>query len=232
MNGKVIKLELPGFGKKTVDFSHSFVERAERRIYYKDIIGLSYHSVKQSVNFIPMTQSYYFVIQSSNERIDINFSSSVLNNKKKETLFTQLIYIAENIIKPHLFLNLLNQLKNETNISIGSITITTDGLYKKRFLRDPEFLPLQDYELCKIEEGRMTVYRKDYEKEDYYRQFCSIPLSEMNAVILPEIAQYLKENKGVVLRKEKGKFNADFCANCGAKIKKETNFCTQCGKKI
>lgn len=227
------KIKIPGFGNETIEFSDSFVEYAGRRIYYKDVVGLSYHSVKESINFVPTNQSYYVAIQGNNDRIDINFNSSFfIKNKENLTLFSQLVYIAEEVIKPFLFFNLLNQLKNKKSIEIGFLNITTDGLYIQRFLRKPEFLPWCDYGFCKIEEGLVHVYKKHPQKKERYKFLSSIALKQINAVILPEILEYLKREKIKRGGKETEETVINLCLNCRSKLKKAVNFCPQCGEKI
>jgi len=232
-NGK-IKLEIPGFNNRTLEFSDSFVEYTSKKIYYNDIIGLSYHSIKKSINFIPTEQSYHIsILDSNNGSINIDFSSTFyIKNKEKLNLFSKIIYLVEKVIKPYLFLNLLTQFKNKGAIRIGPLNITTDGLYKDRFFRGPEFLPWIHYKFCEIEQGNMVVYKKDYKKEGHYKEFCSISLSIINSVVLPEIAYYFSQGKDFTIQKEQKESTVNFCPSCGKEVKLGTNFCTQCGEKL
>lgn len=228
-----IKLKIPGLlSKKTIEFSDSFIEHSGKRVSYKNIIGLSYQWIKHYVNFIPTGSSYHVVIKDNANTINIDFSSSLFSkNKECKTLFSQVVYIVEKFLKPFLFINLVNRLRTEGHIKIGPLILATKGLSKERFLRRSEFLPWQDYELYKVQEGNIVVYKKDYKKEGHYRQFCIIPLSEVNAVILSELAYYLKNKENIAEEKKKESIINLHCPNCGTKIKEGVNFCTRCGKK-
>lgn len=231
---KKVEFEIPGIlSKNTVKFSSSFVEYGSKRIYYKNITGLSYHSIKQYINFLPAGQNYYIVIEDDYNTIDIKFSSSFffIGNKERKDLFSQIIYLSEKVIKPFLLLNLINQFSKDGYIKIASLTITTDNIRRERFLIGPVFLPLKEYEHYEIMQGNLMIYGKGN------KHFCSIPLSVINVVALPEIIYFVREKDAILetekkKEEKKKKYNINFCLNCGSKVEESIDFCTQCGKKI
>jgi len=243
---KKIKFIISKFISTTIEFSDHFVEykgklmlgliNEEVKIYYKDIIGLSYHSIRNFVNYVFIGQNYQIDIWDTQHVIHLRFSSGRIDNQKKTELFHQIVYVVEQVIKPFLFVNLINQLKNTGQINIGPITITIDGIKKERFLRGPELLLWHNYERCIAQNGYMVIYKRD-NKSNQSKLFETIPLSEMNAVILPEIFFYLKENqirKGTTTVTPEKEKNIDivYCSNCGNKTSVEAYFCRKCGYKL
>ena len=233
---ETIKFEIPGIRGKTIEFSDSFVESTGyggRRIYYRDVIGLSYYSISRYMNFVPMEQSFYIVIKDNNTDIDIKLTGSLyVGHKDNKKIFYEIIYIIEKIIKPFLFLNLLKELSGKGRVVVGKIELTNDGLSLDKFFGGTKCLSLNDYGFCKIEQGFVYIYKKLPLKDESYKLFSSIALREINAVILPEMLEYLKNEK--TDRKGKGKGGAigHFCPSCRKEFKKVVNFCPHCGLKI
>lgn len=187
---KTIDFKIPGFFKKTICFSNSSIKSdgyGEREIYYKDVKGLSYHVIKKSVNFVPMGTFYYITIEGNEGHININFDSSGEGN----ILFSQILHVVEKVVKPYLLSTLLNTIEKERKLNIGSLSVTRDGLWKRRIFMKDDFMSWEDYDSNNMFKGFLNIYKKDIKRVDQNRLFCSISLSKLNTVILPELIYFL-----------------------------------------
>jgi len=246
---------------QTLVFYNSHFLYKGKTINYKDVDGISYllTTTKQSINFIPTAMSVSFEIsfQSKGELYKANSSASSVmyfkseKQKDKEQIFAKLVYIIDNLIKPFVLINLLIEYSRRNEIKLGdSFTVKPDGMYKKRFLRDPDLLPWNQYYNSKLFKGKLYVFEEDYNKKA--KTYFTCPMSVMNSVIMPDFLNFLFQNKGVIdeatkkeLLKGKERINPKpqennkelqsdkkFCSSCAAPIDLDSKFCSHCGSEI
>jgi len=242
---------------QTLLFYVNFLLYKGQRINYTDIDGISYlwTRTKHSVNFIPVgTSSKYSIKIDAGGKIDkIEFNSDSFlfgkskSEKEKEELFVKFYTIIEKLIKPFVVINLLLKFAQEKEIKINSLTISQDGLYRKRFWGEPEFLPWNQYYNSILKEGALHVYKADNKKK--YKEYFTCSMDVINSVILPDFLSYLFGKKGTlddkdqqelikfrnkIIEKAKitGQGNKMFCWSCAAPLDHNQKFCNHCGSKL
>lgn len=257
MNKANLTINLPH--GKTVTFSESFLVYRDEEVFYKDISSIAYlwTITKHTIYFIPAGTSneYYMNIKTPQTSLHIDFKSAWLSSKKSEQerqeAFLKLHYILENLIKPFVLINLLLEYAEKDKLEIGPLAITPEGLYKKRFWRDPELLPWGLYYNSVLLEGNVHIY-KQKGKEDY-KKFSSYAMATDNVVMLPGVLSFLFQKSGKldkqtikelrarkaelssVEKKERGtpEKGKEFCTSCGEKIEAPSqSFCSKCGSRI
>jgi len=186
-------LEIPGIlSGGNASFRSRFVQFGDKKIFYRDVTGVSYNSVKNSVNLVPTSQSYNFIITSGTEKMSLSFSSTLLiGNKEKQELWYKLINLSKQLIEPMLVEKIVKRIfeKGDT-VFIGNIGFDKHGFSHSytKFLKgkqidqvlwsDPIYKP-------QFSAGNVILFKDD--GHGHGRPFFSIPMSTENAVILPEL---------------------------------------------
>ena len=246
---------------QTLVFYDSFLIYRGARINYKDIDGMSYllTRTKHSINFIPTHTSSTFKIklEANGQKYEVDSSTTSFmyfqgkNQKEKEEIFSKLVYILDNLIKPFVLINQLIKYGKENKLKIGdSLTINSKGFFKKRFWRSPEFLPWGQYYNSVLHQGNFHIYKSDPSKK--YKLFFTCSMSVMNTAVFPDFLNILLQSNGVVnqdevkdLGKRKGELvsteqqelekadgSKSFCWSCGAPNEAVQKFCKHCGSKL
>lgn len=246
---------------QTLVFYNSFLIYKGSRINYKDIDGMSYllTRTKHSVNFIPTHTSSTFKIklEANGQKYEVDSSATSFmffqgkNQKEKEEIFGKLVYVLDNLIKPFVLINQLIKYGKENELKIGdSLTINSQGFFKKRFWRSPEVLPWDQYYNSVLHQGNFHIYKSDPAKK--YKLFFSCSMSVMNTAIFPDLLNILFQSNGVVnqneikdLEKKKNEIisteqqnldktggSKNFCWSCSAPNEAEQKFCRHCGSKL
>lgn len=230
-------------------------------IKYADIEGISYLMTRTTttVYFVPAgsTSNYNIKIKAKGKIHKIEFSAGTFfagkgkTEKEKEELFAKFYIVIENVIKPYVVINLLLKFIDEKELNIDALKITEQGLYKKRTWRDPELLQWNQYYNAILEQGAVYIYKCDVKKK--YKEFFTCSMDVMNAVVLPDLLNFLFQLEGkidektkqeLISRKEsyssttpefpKKEMNekSGFCWSCGAPVEVDSKFCTHCGSKL
>ena len=215
---------------------------AGENINYTDISGVSYTLTKtsRSIYFVPVQNSTEVMvkIQTKNNKIytvdSLTNSLMTFTGKREEELselFAKLIFIIDNVLKPFVLENMQKEYELENKLVIDDLTITADGMYKKRgFWRKPEKLEWNDYYNSILSQGWLQGYRCDEKKK--YKLYTSISMSVINAVILPDfLAIHFNKNstrKPEIYTESKNKF----CHSCSSPTDTDDTFCTHCGDKL
>lgn len=230
------------------------------KINYKDIQGIAYSltRTKHSVYFIPTHTSSSCLIKikacGKIYQIVSSASSSYFSKgkslKEKEEIFAKLVYVLDNLIKPFVMINLLFEYAKDNLLKLDSLAIAPEGLYKKRFWRKPELLPWDQYYNSILSQGSFTIYKKDEIRK--YKFYYSCPMYVMNAVVSPDLLNFLFQKNGVLdkvtikeleMRKNELASISDgeltpasgkkgFCKLCGTSVEIDQKFCTHCGSKL
>ena len=239
-------------------YDHHLTYKGER-IAYTDIDGLSYlwERTTHTVYLIPAgsTSQFTIKIQANGKTHKIGFSAGSFllgksqSEKEKEEIFAKFYAVIENLIKPFVMVNLLLQVADAQALTVDALTITPQGLYRKRFWRGPEFLPWGRYYNSDVEAGALHVYRQDERKT--YAEYFTCPMGNLNAVMVPEVLNFLFQVDGILddatkneLRRKKGELTSaasihtdgehasGYCWSCSAPIETGQRFCTRCGSKL
>lgn len=186
-----LAIEIPGtFGGGTVIFKNSFLEYDNKRIFYKDVISISYHAVNRSINFIPISQSYNYMVASENEKISFSFGTTLyIGNQEKKDVWAQLAGISMQLIQPFIVKKLVEQIldKGET-VNIGGVEFTKEGYSRSKFFGGKEtVLWSEKIFIPKLESGAVILWKD--KGDGTGSQFTTVEMSVPNAVVMPELVQ-------------------------------------------
>ncbi|MBP9781069.1 hypothetical protein KBC89_00245 [Candidatus Woesebacteria bacterium] len=189
-----LAIEIPGtFGGGTVIFTNNYLEYNNKRIFYKDASAVSYHAMNQSVNFIPISQSFSFMVASEKESISFSFGTTLYIGKKaKQDVWTKLIGLSEGLIEPHIVNNYIDKIfdRGET-IEIGNVEFSKEGYSKTRTKffggKETETVLWEDVMYVpKFDSGQVILWKN---KNGQGVEFEQIAMSIDNAVVLPELVK-------------------------------------------
>jgi zinc-ribbon domain len=254
MPQSLLKLGLSG--NSEIEFFQNFLIYKGERVLYSDVDGIAYlyTRTRRSINFIPVgtSHSYYVSIKARGVAHKITFTS-----ERNQDVFNKLANAVGVLIKPFVIVNLLLDYIKNNRLEIGGLTITPEGISRKRTLRSPEVLPWNQFHNAVINQGKVSVFKKD--SNGKYKLFgLPITMSSTNAVILPDILGFLFAQNGVLdeaTRKQvierKTQLSAmsvqdatirntiedltanPRCAKCGEKMVEESQkFCGKCGSSL
>jgi len=238
-------LKLPVSRNSEIEFFQNFLIYKGEKILCSDIDGISYlyTRTKHSIKFIPTGTSHTYVIFIRARGILHKFSFSGQNNQET---FSKFVNAIETIVKPFVVVNLLLDYTKSNSLEIGDLTITPAGLYKKRtWWRNPELLSWNEYYNSNIDKGNVFVLKRDDSKKEY-SAFYTRTMSSLNAIVLPDVINFLFARKGVlddVTKKQIIERKAQLttasaqdamqdlkrCLKCNEAINESQEFCASCG---
>lgn len=182
-----LHLKVPGtFGGGTVIFQNDTVAYNGVSIRLKDAAGLRFSTF--SLHYIiPVLQSYGVALTSvTGQSIDINFGTTLsIGNAAKRDAWAKLAGALDNLAGPHIVERLLKRMFDEdAEVSIGGIVFNRQGYSKKRLFGgvDSVAWDANPY-LPKLSAGEVIVWTANAV------QLATIPISTLNAVILPELVK-------------------------------------------
>lgn len=189
-----LAIEVPGtFGGGTVVFKNTYLEYNNKRIFYKDARSISYHAHSQSINFIPVSQSYNYMVSSDKETISFSFGTSLhIGEKAKQEVWAKLIGLSEHLIEPHIVKKYIDQIfdRNEP-ITIGGVEFSKLGYSRNKtklfgkaeketvYWTDTIYIP-------KFSQGQVVLWK---DKDGKGAQFTTVAMSTANAVVIPALVQ-------------------------------------------
>lgn len=180
---------IPGFGKHEITFNRDNFVYKEKTHNYGAVTGIYYNSVKTSVNFIPIGQSYAAGIILGREKINIGFSSAFyLGNKNMEAAYYELVAYMRQFIESRLVAGMIKDIFDSgKTVNINGFEFSKEGYRKKKMFggfdtvlwTDKVYIPQMDM-------GYVYVYR---DKKDRPVVFKTIYMQSVNSVILPGLVQ-------------------------------------------
>jgi len=189
-----LAIEVPGtFGGGTVIFKNTYLEYNNRRIFYKDATNISYHAQSQSINFIPVSQSFSYSVASPTETISFSFGTTLhIGKKAKQDVWVKLIGLSEGLIEPFIVKRMIDQIfdRGET-ITIGGVEFSKQGYSRTKtklfgkgeketvYWTDTIYIP-------KFDSGMVVLWK---DKDGSGQQFTTIAMSTPNAVVIPALVQ-------------------------------------------
>jgi len=189
-----LAIEVPGtFGGGVVLFKNSYLEYNNKRIFYKDATAVSYHAMNQSFNFIPISQSFSFMVASEKEKISFSFGTTLhIGKKAKQDVWSKLIGLSGGLIEPHIVKKYVDQIFDRgESIKIGNVEFSKEGYSKTRTKlfggKETETVLWTDtIYIPKFDSGQVVLWK---DKGGQGVLFEQIAMSTDNAVILPELVQ-------------------------------------------
>lgn len=185
-----LAIEIPGtFGGGTIIFKPDHVTYDGRKIYYKDATRLSYHAMRRSVNFIPISQSYSFMVGSPKQTIEISWGTTLyIGNEKKQDIWQKLANVSAQVIEPQVVEKLVHSIFADGEaVHIGDLEFTREGYSRSKMFGRREKVPWTDpIYIPKFGSGNVTFWKNKDGKDVL---FATIPMSTPNAVVLPKLVQ-------------------------------------------
>lgn len=196
-----VVIEIPGtFKSGTVIFKSTFFEYNNKRIFFKDVTGISFDSTATTsrVYGVPVSTSYAYrwSVISEKENISISLSASSEESKQHES-WIKLVGLASNLIGPLVVKRIIDQIFNRgETVKIGTIEFTKQGYSKMKFKFFGENEKITVYwtdtlYIPKLYQGSVIMWE---DKDGKSQQFETIPMYTPNAVILPELVQACYDN--------------------------------------
>jgi hypothetical protein len=194
MSQSLLKLTISR--KSEIEFYENFIIYKGEKILCSDIDAVSYlHTrTKHRVYYVPVGTSHAYIINIRARGIVHKFSFSGENN---QDIFSKFVNAIDIIVKPFIVVNLLLDYMKNNELTVGDLTIKPEGLYKKRTWRSPELLSWDQYFNTIVSRGSTFVLKKDNNKNGY-SAFYTLSMSALNAVILPDVVNYIFARKGIL----------------------------------
>jgi hypothetical protein len=183
-----LAIEIPGtFGGGTIVFKPDHVTYGRRKIYYRDATSMSYHAMRRSVNLIPISQSYSFMVGSADQSIDISWGTTLhIGNGKKQDVWQKLAGIASHVIQPQIVEKMVRRIFVDGEaVRVGDIEFTRQGYSRgKMFGRREHVSWTEAIYVPQFGGGNVTVWK---DKNGKGGTFTTVPMSVPNAVVLPDL---------------------------------------------
>ena len=189
-----LAIDVPGtFGGGTVLFKNSYLEYNNKRIFYKDASSISYHAQSQSINFIPISQSFSFMVASPTETISFSFGTTLhIGKKAKQEVWGKLIGLSEGLIEPHIIKRMVDQIFDRGEpVTIGGVEFSKQGYSrtKTKFFGKGEKETVcwtDTIYIPKFDSGMVVLWK---DKDGSGQQFTTVAMSTPNAVVIPALVQ-------------------------------------------
>jgi hypothetical protein len=185
-----LTLEIPGaLGGGTVVFKGDHLSYGNQKIFYKDATSISYHAVSSSINFIPISQSYSYMVATKSEQIAFSFGTTLyIGNEKKKDVWQKLAGISQHIIEPHIVKKLVSRIfiGGET-VTIGGIEFGQEGYARSKMFGGQDVVAWTDtVYVPAFSSGSVVLWKA---KDGKSAQFATVPMSTPNAAVLPEFVK-------------------------------------------
>ncbi|MFZ2187799.1 MAG: hypothetical protein WAV46_04210 [Candidatus Moraniibacteriota bacterium] len=197
-----LAIEIPGtFRSGTVVFKNSFLEYNDKRIFFKDVLNISFDSTATTsrVYGVPVSTSYVYrwSATSEKENISLSLSASREESKAKDS-WAQLVGLASSLIEPLIIKRIVDQIFSRGEaVKIGEVEFTKQGYSKIQFKLFGKNEKLMVYwtdtiYIPKFDQGSVILW---VDKDGKSQQFSTIPMSAPNAVVLPALVQACYDNR-------------------------------------
>ncbi|MBP6944499.1 hypothetical protein KBD61_01375 [Patescibacteria group bacterium] len=191
-----LSLEIPGYGG-TIVFKNTFFVWGGKKVSYKDVTAIAYHSTRHSTTVysvsVSTTYTYETEIVIGDDRVKFSLSAGSDESHEKET-WAKLAGLLSHLIEPILIRKFVERIfdRGET-VKIGYVDFTKDGYSytRTKFFggKVVESVPWdKDIYTPKFDSGEVILFKHDA-KKDKGVQFASVSMSNDNAVIIPELVK-------------------------------------------
>lgn len=186
-NAKLV-LEVPGFfSNNDVVLTPTTIAYKGKKINIDQIDTVAWHSVRQSTNGIPTGQTYTYRAVAGGQSINVSFSASIRGGEKHDKLFAQLVGFSNAIIEPKVRKRILdNMFEKHEGVIIGKIHFDHKGIWKKKLFGGFDKILWSNVKYqAKLQQG--AVYIFDEGRNGEPKTFATIPMSNDNAILIPEL---------------------------------------------
>jgi hypothetical protein len=170
-------MEIPGtFGGRAIIFNPNYVTYGKHQIYYKDATKMAYYATEQW---------YSFMIGTADQTIQISLGTA-FGKKKKWEVWQKLAGISSQVIEPQIIDKMVRRIfLDGAIVHIGGIQFTQKGYSRRRPFGGHEDVPWNDpIYIPRFAAGNVTVWKN---KDGESVPFTTVPMSNPNAVVLPEL---------------------------------------------
>jgi hypothetical protein len=186
-----LTLEIPGtFGGGSVTFKNDHLIYNNRKMFYEDASRISYHAVSSSINLIPISQSYSYMVASNSEKFSFSFGTTLyIGNEKKKDVWAKLAGISKHLIEPHIVKKLVSRIfLDGGKVSIGGVEFDREGYSRSKMFGGRDTVAWTDTVYVPTFSSGSVVLWKSKSRKDA-ANFTTIPMSTPNAVVLPELVK-------------------------------------------
>lgn len=180
---------------------NTFFEFEGKRMYFKDVVSVSYDSTATSQSVygvkVSTTYAYRWSVVSDQENISISLTASKDQSEAQEA-WAKLIGLSSNFLEPLIVNKYVDQIfkKGET-IRFGEIDFSKEGysIMKFKFFSKNERIVVSWTDtiyIPKLHQGSVILWQ---EKNGESKQFATVPMSSPNAVVLPALVQACYDNR-------------------------------------
>lgn len=187
---QALSIDVPGaLGGGTARFTPSHFRFKDKEISYSEIETMSFHALKQSVNLIPVSQTYKFMVASRNSKISFSIGTTLhIGRKAKEQAWAEVVAASMRIVAPRIVAKLASAIfDRHQDVTIGPITFDQRGNSKDRLLREKKKVSwLHRIYIPTMQAGRVILME---DKGGKPRRFASVSTAVPNAVVIPGLVQ-------------------------------------------
>jgi hypothetical protein len=186
----VLVIDVPGtLGGGTVIFTNTDIHFKDKRILYQDVESMSFYALHRSVNLIPVSQSYSFMIASASSKISFSIGTSLhIGKKAKQEAWAKVVAVSMQLLAPIIVMKLVQRIfeKNQT-IKIGGVTFSREGFSKSGiFGSGKTVLWSEEIYIPKMQSGEVILFK---DKGGKGRVFATVKTSVPNSVVIPDLVQ-------------------------------------------
>lgn len=192
-----LSLEIPGYGGGTLVFKNNFLVWGGKKVFYKDISAIAYHSTRHSTSVygvnVSTRYSYEVAIVTADDRLKFSLSAGSDESPEKET-WVKIASLLSHMVEPLIVRKYLEQIfdKGET-VRIGYVDFTNKGYSYERSKffggKVLESVPWdENIYVPKFDSGDVVLFKHDATKNKGV-QFTRFSMSNDNAVVVPELVK-------------------------------------------
>lgn len=188
--------DIPGaFRRGNMVFKNNILEYDNKRIFFKDVVSISFDSVKHTTSLygIPVSTSYKYrwSVVSEKDNISLSFSAS-RDDSNEKGVWIKLVGLADGLIGPCVVRKIIDQIFDRgIPVMIGGIEFSKQGYSRTKtklfgkpkketvYWTDKMYTP-------QLYSGTVVLWNEENGKS---KQFANIPMSTQNAVLIPELVK-------------------------------------------
>lgn len=198
-----INIEIPGtFRNSNILFKDDYIQyNDDRRIPFNEVESISFDSsaTTQNIYGVPVSTSYKYrvSVMSGKENISISLSASKDKSTQKEA-WLKIVGAVSGLIGPIVVKKMIDKIFDRGEVvKIGSIDFSKLGYSKMKYRMFGKNEELMVYwtdtiYIPKLEQGMVVLWE---EKDGKSKVFDSMPMSNANAVLIPDLVQACYDNR-------------------------------------
>lgn len=190
--------DIPGYTNRVIAIKNNYIQDVNKevfnkKIFFKDVISISYHSTKHTTSVYGLNVStsyeYHLTIVSTSENITLSLSAGHDDSNEKTT-WLKVVGPVDSLVGPFIVKRFVDQIfdRGET-VKIGAVEFDKEGYFfmRTKFFggKVKESVPFDDnLYVPKFDSGDVILFKHADGKS---AQFTRVSMSTDNAVVLPEL---------------------------------------------